>query len=84
MVSITYREADAPAGENKCGDFAQPVRPARKKILRVIFETIMEAQQMHADMEIRRYRHLLPREYEWAGDQLNENGESSLPFIRKD
>lgn len=59
MVSVTYRET-APARD------VSPKSPKRKNILRVIFEVMLEARQLQAEMEMRRHRHLLPLHVEQA------------------
>jgi hypothetical protein len=37
-----------------------------------------------ARAEIARHRHLLPSEFELAGNRLDARSESQLPFIRRD
>jgi hypothetical protein len=54
----------------------------RKPILTRIFEALIEGRMQRAREEIALRRHLLPRELEAAGGQLNERNEDSLPFAR--
>jgi hypothetical protein len=45
---------------------------------------VQDSRMRSARAEIARHRHLLPSEFELAGDLLDERGEHQLPFIRRD
>jgi hypothetical protein len=45
---------------------------------------LQESRMRTARAEIARHRHLLPAEFELAGDSLSRRGEDRLPFIRRD
>ncbi len=64
---------------------ATPVRVAsekRKNFLVRCYEALVEARMHQAEREIKLYHHLLPADYEIAGDKITSRNEDSLPFMR--
>ena len=59
-----------------------PAAPARKGLLMRFVDLVVESQMRRATEEIRRHRHLLPRDLEQAGWKLTARSEDSLPFVR--
>ena len=47
-----------------------------------IWDAMVEARMRQAEREIRQYRHLLPAEFELAGNKIGSKNEDSLPFVR--
>jgi hypothetical protein len=45
---------------------------------------VQESRMRSARAEIARHRHLLPSEFELAGDLLDGRSDHQLPFIRRD
>ncbi len=45
---------------------------------------LQESRLRSARAEIARHRHLLPAEFELAGNLLNARNEDQLPFVRRD
>jgi hypothetical protein len=45
---------------------------------------VQESRMRTARAEIARYRHLLPAEFELAGDHLDARSEHQLPFVGRD
>jgi hypothetical protein len=58
------------------------VKPVRSNWFKRILAAIYESRMRKAEEEIRRYRHLLPQELEWAATKLGPRSEDQLPFIR--
>ena len=56
--------------------------PKRKNAFQRWADAWMEARMRRAMEEIKRHRHLLPRDLERAGWQITERSEDSLPFRR--
>jgi hypothetical protein len=46
------------------------------------WDSIVEARMRQAEREIRMYKHLLPADYEFAGNKISYKNEDSLPFVR--
>jgi len=46
------------------------------------YRALIEGQKRRAEREMTLYRHLLPRDLEQRGDQLNRRNEDALPFGR--
>lgn len=44
-----------------------------------IWDAMVEARMRQAEREIRQYRHLLPADYELAGNKIGSKNEDSLP-----
>jgi hypothetical protein len=72
MTTITYG-TEIGASES---------RPARKSLWKCFVAAVIEERMRKAEEEIRRYRHLLPQELEWAAHKLGPRSEDQLPFIR--
>jgi len=56
--------------------------PKRKGFWRSLLDAMIESRMRHAELEIARHLHLLPRELEKAGWKVSERSEDSLPFVR--
>ena len=70
MAHITFDRVgatDAPASRRP-GVFAR------------LFSALADARMREAQRELRRHRHLLPRELELSGNRLTERNEEDLPF----
>ena len=74
MATITYGTAIPVA--------AAPAQPARKSLWTRFIDALIEARMRKAEEEIRRYRHLLPDEFERAAYRLSARSEDQLPFVR--
>jgi hypothetical protein len=77
MAAITYGTHGATAAKKisetsakKAGLFAR------------FWGAIVEARMRQAEREIRMYKHLLPADYEFAGNKIGSKNEDSLPFVR--
>lgn len=70
MAVITYGSHGAAAEKKKPG------------LLSRIWDAFVEARMRQAMNEIRQHRHLLPAEYEIAGNKIGNKNEDQLPFIR--
>ena len=46
------------------------------------WDAMVEARMRQAEREIRMYKHLLPAEFEIAGNKVGAKNEDSLPFVR--
>jgi hypothetical protein len=77
MAAITYGSHGATA-EKKVS------KTAAKKpgFLSRMWDRVVEARMRQAEREIRMYRHLLPAEFEIAGDKISYKNEDQLPFVR--
>lgn len=76
MAAITY-------GTPTRTDIAVRATAARKKgFWSRVWNAMIEAQMRKAQREIELHRHLLPAEYELAGDRLTRRTEDQLPFAR--
>jgi hypothetical protein len=77
MAAITYGSHGATA-EKKVSKIA-----AKKPgFWSRVWAGIVEARMRQAEREIRQYRHLLPAEFELAGDKVSYKNEDQLPFVR--
>jgi len=85
MTTITYGAATATR--------AAPAIPAtaakRKSLLRRFYnrlvrfhDAMIQAQMRRVEREIRMHRHLLPADFDLAGNKLTRKNEDSLPFVR--
>jgi hypothetical protein len=72
MATITYGTAIGTSESE----------PARMSLWKRFMAALIEARMRKAEEEIRRYRHLLPQELEWAAHKLGPRTEDQLPFIR--
>jgi hypothetical protein len=72
MAVITYGAAAPDA----------PVPPRRRHAFMRFYKALEESRMRAAQREIARYRHLLPREFERAAEELGPRTEKGLPFIR--
>ena len=77
MAAITYGTHGATA-EKKVSTTAakKPGFWART------WNNLVEARMRQAEREIRMYRHLLPADYEFAGNKIGAKNEDQLPFVR--
>jgi hypothetical protein len=77
MAAITYGSHGATA-EKKISKTL-----AKKPGLFVrIWDAVIEARMRQAMNEIRLHSHLLPAEYEIAGNKISQKNEDQLPFVR--
>jgi hypothetical protein len=79
MAAITYGSHGATA-EKKISN----ISASKPGVLSRLWGRFVEARMRQAEREIRMYRHLLPAEFELAGDKIGSKNEDSLPFIRRD
>ena len=77
MAAITYGSHGATA-EKKISKTA-----AKKRgLFARIWDAVIEARMRQAMNEIRLHSHLLPGEYEIAGNKIGYKNEDQLPFVR--
>ena len=78
MTTITYGAATAT-----CTAPAVPAAaPKRKSFLARFYDAFVQSQMRKVERELRMHRHLLPADFEFAGNKLNSKSEDSLPFVR--
>jgi hypothetical protein len=77
MAAITYGShapaktaAAAPTSAEKPGFFAR------------LWTAMMEARMKQAMTELRAHQHLLPAEFEIAGNKVMRKNEDQMPFVR--
>jgi hypothetical protein len=85
MAAITYGShapAQAPAfGATEKKAVPQTSAP-KASFFHRLWIAMMEARMRQAMTEIRLHQHLLPAEYEIAGNRLIYKNEDQLPFVR--
>lgn len=59
-------------------------RRSRRSWFARFIVALQESRMRTARAELARHRHLLPAEFELAGNRLNARNEDQLPFIRRD
>lgn len=59
-------------------------RRSRRSWFARFIAALQESRMRTARAELARHRHLLPAEFELAGNRLNARSEDQLPFIRRD
>jgi hypothetical protein len=59
-------------------------RSHRRSWLARFLVLVQESRMRAARAEIARHRHLLPAEFELAGDRLDARSEHQLPFVPRD
>jgi hypothetical protein len=59
-------------------------RSSRRSWLARFFALVQESRMRTARAEIARHRHLLPAEFELAGNRLDARSENQLPFVGRD
>jgi hypothetical protein len=59
-------------------------RSSRRSWLARFLALVQESRMRTARAEIARYRHLLPAEFELAGNRLDARSEHQLPFVGRD
>jgi hypothetical protein len=59
-------------------------RSSRRSWLAHFFALVQESRMRTARAEIARHRHLLPAEFELAGNRLDARSEHQLPFVGRD
>ena len=59
-------------------------RPRQASWLARFLAAVQDSRMRSARAEIARHRHLLPAEFELAGDRLDARSERQLPFIGRD
>jgi hypothetical protein len=78
MTTITYGAATA----TRTAPAVAATAPKRKNFLARFYDALIQAQMRRVEREIRIYRHLLPADFELAGNKLTRKNEDSLPFVR--
>jgi hypothetical protein len=73
MAAITY---------GTHGATAEKTISTKPSLLSRIWGAMVEARMRQAMREIRLHSHLLPAEYEIAGNKINNRNEDQLPFVR--
>lgn len=76
MAAITYG-AHAPV-ETSAKRSGAPA----KGLLRRFYDAMIQARLAQAQRELALHRHLLPAEFEIAGDKITARSEDGLPFAR--
>ena len=74
MAAITYGSA-IPAA-------APLAKSTRKSLWTRFVNAVIESRMRKAEEEIRRYRHLMPDDFERAAYKLGPRSEDQLPFVR--
>ena len=74
MATLTYDAAAVPE--------TTEAKPARKNWFLRFIAALQDSRMKQAQREIEYYRHLLPREMEWAGNKISYKNEDQLPFVR--
>jgi hypothetical protein len=59
-------------------------RSRRRSWFAALVAAVQDSRMRSARAEIARHRHLLPSEFEFAGNRLDARSESQLPFMRRD
>jgi hypothetical protein len=77
MAAITYGTHGATAAKKISETSAK--KPGFWSRLSAAF---IEARMRQAEREIRMHRHLLPADYEFAGNKIGYKNEDQLPFVR--
>lgn len=78
MTTITYGAATA----TRTAPAIPATAPKRKNFLARFYAALLRSQMRRVEREIRLHRHLLPADYELAGNKLTRKNEDSLPFVR--
>ena len=77
MAAITYG-SHAPAAETKSATKSAP----KAGFFARLWTAMMEARMRQAMNELRLHSHLLPAEYEIAGNRVTHKTEDQIPFAR--
>ncbi len=77
MAAITYGSHGATAEKKISATAAK-----KPGLLSRFWGAVVEARMRQAEREIRMYRHLLPAEFELAGNKIGYKNEDQLPFVR--
>jgi hypothetical protein len=77
MAAITYGSHGATAAKKISATSAK-----KPGFWSRIWDALVEARMRQAEREIRQYRHLLPAEFELAGNKIGYKNEDQLPFVR--
>ena len=81
MAAITYG-SHTPAHAPAHGTAAKTATVSRPGFFHRLWVAMAEARMKQAMREISMHSHLLPAEYELAGNKLNRKNEDQLPFVR--
>ena len=71
MSTVTYFDTGKPA----------KTATERPGFWRRLFDRLIESRLRHAQDELKRHSHLLPRELDAAGWKVSARSEDSLPFV---
>jgi len=77
MAAITYG-SHAPAH----GATAEQTTASKPGFFHRLWDAVVQARMNQAMREIRLHSHLLPAEYELAGNKISYKNEDQLPFVR--
>jgi hypothetical protein len=77
MAAITYGTHGATAEKKISATSAK-----KPGLWSRIWDGVVEARMRQAEREIRMYKHLLPADYEFAGNKIGSKNEDQLPFVR--
>jgi hypothetical protein len=81
MAAITYGShapADTATAETKSATQSAP----KQGFFTRLWNAMIEARMKQAMTELRQHRHLLPAEYEIAGDKITSKNEDQISFTR--
>ena len=81
MTAITYGSHAPAHGATAEKTSAKTVAPKRGFFGR-LWDAVVEARLQQAMREIHLHRHLLPAEFEIAGNRIIYKNEDQLPFVR--
>ena len=81
MAAITYG-SHAPAHTASAETKSAPKSAPKAGFFARLWTAMMEARMKQAMSELRLHSHLLPAEYEIAGNRLTRKNEDDLPFAR--
>jgi hypothetical protein len=82
MAAITYGSHGATAEKKVSKTSVNKTAAKKPGFWSRVWDGIVEARMRQAEREIRMYRHLLPAEFELAGDKVSYKNEDQLPFVR--
>ena len=82
MTAITVGHATAtiPAVTVQATPAAKPATKSQKSLFARAWDAFVESRMRQAEREIALHRHLLPAQYQEAGDRLARSGKD-LPFV---
>ena len=82
MAAITYGSHGATAEKKVSKTSVNKTAAKKPGFWSRVWDGIVEARMRQAMNEIRLHSHLLPGEYEIAGNKISYKNEDQLPFVR--